>query len=143
MAKSYTYKVLYARMDEAISEEFYLEASWLAYSVLEDRLVSALDETGGAVTKAGNPIRMMGPKIDLLKETLPKNLNLRKAFFGDIFDRLEAWKEDRNDLMHAMADESRLIPDIDALAQSVALRGRDLARDYSSACRRLKKFNRG
>ena len=67
MAKDYNYKVLISRLGEAIKDEFFLEASWLAYAILEDRLVSALDETGGAVTTTGRPIRMLGPKLGEIK----------------------------------------------------------------------------
>ena len=143
MAKDYNYKVLISRLGEAIKDEFFLEASWLAYAILEDRLVSALDETGGAVTTTGRPIRMLGPKLGEIKARQQSVLNLRKAFFGDMLDRLDAWKDQRNDLMHAMADESKSISEIVQLAQAVALSGRDLVPDFCAACRRLKRFNRG
>ncbi|PCE32690.1 hypothetical protein BZL54_08540 [Burkholderia ubonensis subsp. mesacidophila] len=133
--------MLLSRIDESIKQEFYLEASWLVYAILEDRLVSALDETGGAVTANGKPIRMLGPKLVALEARRQETLNLRKAFFGDMLSKLDAWKEQRNELMHAMADESKEIPEIDAFAARVAISGRELARDFCSACRRLKKFN--
>jgi len=143
VAKDYNYKVLIARMREAISDEFYLEASWIAYAILEDRLVSALDETGGAKKANGAPIMMMGPKVGVLRSTMPSNLHLRAAFLdGKLFDELDSWKDQRNTLMHAMADETLDIPAIDELALEVATEGDRLATEFCAACRRLKNYNR-
>ena len=134
--KNYKYKILVSRIDQAIDEEFFLEATWIAYAILEDRLVSALRESGG-----GPPIRMLGPKLGEVQSRAQNSINMRKAFFGDMLDRLDAWKDKRNDLMHALADERLDIPTIDQSTQSVAIEGRELARELAAACKRYKKFN--
>ena len=134
--KDYKYSTLLKRIDEALEHSFYLEAAWIAYAVLEDRLVSALRESGSSP-----PIKMLGPKIVEIKRQMLDTPNLRKAFFGDMIDRLTAWKDLRNDLMHTMAGETKSIAEIDALAKDVAIMGRELARDFCAACRRFKKSN--
>jgi len=126
----------FTQIDRAIESEFYLEATWIAYAILEDRLVSALKESGG-----GPPIRMLGPKLGEIKSRQTTSLNMRKAFFGDMLDRLGSWKDRRNDLMHALADERIDVQAIDVEAKSVALEGKELAREFSAACRRFKKLN--
>ncbi|MBV1788344.1 hypothetical protein KQ940_09775 [Marinobacterium sp. D7] len=137
MADKYNkYRELISRIDLAIEGGFYLEATWIAYSILEDRLVSALKESGG-----GPPIRMLGPKIGEIKYRHTNSLKMRQAFFGDMIQRLSNWKDKRNDLMHALADERLDVPSIDAESKSVALEGRGLAREFSAACKRFKKLN--
>ncbi len=73
------------------------------------------------MTPKGKPIRMMGPKLKELRDTIPRNLKLKAAFIGGkLFDELEAWKEKRNVLMHAMVNETMDIPATDALAEDGA-----------------------
>jgi hypothetical protein len=118
----------------------YLEASWYAYAVLEDRLLSLLRSSGGIGENgggaSGKPIRMMGPKLKELARRAKKD-QLLKANFE--YHMLHAWKEARNGLMHAMGDATMAIEDIDIAAKSLAEVGADLVRHYASACRRLKK----
>jgi len=142
--KDYKYKTLLSRIDDAMKDKFYLEATWIVYAILEDRLVSALNESGGAVDKKGKAIRMLGNKLVELKvrHKEKKSVNLRKAFYGDMFDRLGTWKDMRNELMHAMADETKGVVELDEMAFEAANIGRDLAREFCAACRRYKKLNR-
>ncbi|MFJ2527489.1 hypothetical protein [Pseudomonas helmanticensis] len=135
--KSYKYSELLARMDEAIKEEYFLEANWIAYSILEDRLTSILKESGGGHEK----IRMLGPKLIEIKARSIDNLNMRKAFFGDMFIKVELWKNKRNELMHAMADESKTTAQIDTDSMTLAIEGNEITRTLCAACRRFKKFN--
>lgn len=140
MAKHALYKKFLSRLDDAFSSEMYLEASWYAYAVLEDRLVSMLENSGGVGEKqggsSGKPIRMMGPKLKELSRRAKKD-NLLNANFE--YQNLNTWKESRNNLMHAMGDATMSIEDIDAAARKLAEEGRELIRVYAAACRRLKK----
>ena len=40
------YEMLIDRLDKAITAEFYLEATWISYGILEDRIESVLDLCG-------------------------------------------------------------------------------------------------
>jgi len=140
VAKYGLYKTFMSRMDKAFQSEMYLEASWYAYAILEDRLVSLLKNSGGIGEKKGNangkPIRMMGPKLKELTRRAKKDPLLKANFEHD---RLNTWKESRNNLMHAMGDATMAIEDIDLDAKKLAEEGRRLIREYAAACRRLKK----
>ena len=95
-----------------------------------------LRSTGGeGVGGPGKPIRMMGPKLKELKHRA-KSDELLKVNFEH--DRLNTWKEARNNLMHAMADAAMSIEQIDAQAEQLSLEGEELVRVFSAACRRLK-----
>jgi hypothetical protein len=127
-------------MDITYDSSMYLEASWYAYAVLEDRLVSLLKNSGGIGEKnggaGGKPIRMMGPKLKELTRRAKKDKLLKENFEHD---KLNDWKESRNNLMHAMGDATLTISDIDIAAKQLAKDGRELVREYASAARRLKK----
>lgn len=140
MPKQVLYKTFMSRMNAAYESSMYLEATWYAYAVLEDRLVSLLRNSGGVGENdggaSGKPIRMMGPKLRALSHRAKKDKLLKDNFEHD---KLNEWKESRNNLMHAMGDATMPIADIDATARKLAEDGQTLVREYASACRRMKK----
>lgn len=124
-------------MDEAIEHEFYLEASWITYAILEDRLLSILKESGGGHDK----IKMLGPKLGEVNKRMLNTLNMRKAFYGELLPDLDRWKDKRNMLMHTMASEAKTAAELDDDSKQLAMEGRRIARELCAACRRYKKFN--
>jgi len=140
MVKHAHYKTFISRMKSAYEAGMYLEASWYVYAVLEDRLISLLRSSGGVGENGGGakgkPIKMMGPKLKELTRRAKKDRLLKENFEHD---RLNAWKESRNNLMHAMADGTMPVSDIDAAAKRLAEDGQVLVREYAAACMRLKK----
>lgn len=137
MSKQALYEAFITRLETAIADTKYFEASWYAYAVLEDRLMSMMRNSGGAGRGGGGkPIHMMGPKLTELTFRA-KTDPLLKANFE--FTRLKKWTNERNNLMHAMADSSMALAEIDAGAKALAEEGAALVREYSAACRRLKR----
>lgn len=136
--KTKLYEQLLQRMDLAVEAGRDVEAAWYAYAVLEDRLRSMLRQSGGEGEKKGKgkPIRTLGAKLGELNKRCAKD-SLLKASFEYV--RLNKWKGDRNDLVHAMADGRHTIEDIDRLAADLANEGISLARLYAAEARRLKK----
>ncbi|WP_386349173.1 hypothetical protein [Xanthomonas campestris] len=139
MPKEALYRTFMTRMQLAYQSSMYLEASWYIYAVLEDRLVSLLRNSGGVGENAGGtsgkPIRMMGPKLKELSRRSKKDELLEANFEHD---KLNEWKESRNNLMHAMGDATMPLNEIDASAKKLAEDGQNLVREYAAACRRLK-----
>ena len=125
------------RMNNAIEKRFYLEASWYAYALLEDRLVSMLKQSGGVGKNGSNtPIKMLGPKLGELKS----RANTDKLLLENLpATKIHDWKEERNDLMHAMAEGTMTQAEIDKKAYLLALQGRELVKEVSAAAMRLKK----
>jgi hypothetical protein len=119
------------RLDDALAGRHYFEASWYAYALLEDRLISLLKSA-----RSTQSVHMMGPKIGALNRLAQSDAVLAANYERT---RLSAWKDDRNNLMHAMAEGSMSIEDIDAKAAALAAEGRELVRLYSAAARRTKK----
>ena len=136
MGKRSLYENFIERIDRHVASGNFFEASWYVYAVLEDRLISMLQNSGGSTQSNGNPIRMLGPKLSILKTRAASDALLDANFPHDaIFD----WKERRNDLMHAMAEGSMDIDQIDEAAKSLANEGQELVRTVSAGAMRLKK----
>lgn len=132
------YEHLIDHLDKAHELGFHFEAAWLEYVIIEDRLSSAIRIIGGT------PPLMLGKKIGALEDALPDHRPLRQAFFGDLLDRIDAWKGNsgdrgRNYLMHQMADEAMPPEELHALCADLSERGAVLVRDVCSAVARLKK----
>lgn len=119
--------------------DYHLEASWIAYAILEDRLVAALLCTGGATHKNGNPVKMLGPKIDFLKKRRRKDKLLAANFSTEWLNKLAKWKDSRNKLMHAMANAPVTVAQHDIAAERLARAADPLVYDACRQVRRLKK----
>jgi hypothetical protein len=135
-SKRSLYEDFIGRIDTSIASGHFFEASWYIYAALEDRLISMLQQTGGATFASGKKITMLGPKIGEL-DARQSSDQLLAANFPKA--RIQAWGKRRNDLMHGMADGSLAIEQIDADARSLATDGRALLRDVAAAAMRLKK----
>lgn len=69
-----------------------------------------------------------------------RNDPLLAAYFNDpLMDRIHQWKEDRNDLTHAMADGTKSMGEVDKAAYLLGTSAAKLVNEVCSAARRLKK----
>ncbi|MFQ2227218.1 hypothetical protein ACK32Z_09970 [Aeromonas hydrophila] len=136
------YNELIDRMNTAYEDKYYLESSWFAYTVLEDRLLSALRQSGGPNYKNNRPIRMLGKKMQEITQRKKKDQLLSAYFTDALMDRIHKWKEERNDLTHAMADGSKTMTEVDKAAYLLSSNAKKLVKDVSNAAQLLKK-NRG
>jgi hypothetical protein len=133
------YTALLKKMEAAMKAGFYLEASWIAYAILEDRLVAAMLCTGGATQRNGKRVAMLGPKINFLKKRRRRDKLLGANFSTDWLNKLARWKDRRNTLMHAMANATVSVGRIELAAKRLALAADTLVYDACRQTRRLKK----
>lgn len=144
MNKRKLFEVFLDRMAMAEAAAMPFEATWYAYAILEDRLVSMLRNSGGENYLNGKPIKMMGPKIEQLRQRASSDTLLAANFpEHDVDDvdqtELGKWKLLRNELMHAMASGALSLDEIDDKVSEVSKGGAKLAREYAAAAARLKK----
>lgn len=140
MSKQELYKTFIQRMEAALDAGYHLEASWYAYAILEDRLISMLRNTGGVPLVSsgrnkGKPIQMLGRKLAELQKRSKTTAILQQIEFASI----QNWANQRNDLMHAMAEGSKPLKAVDKEAFLLAQTGVTVVRDCASAARRVKK----
>ena len=147
MAKRELYKVLIERMEAAHATNNLLGAAWYAYAILEDRLVSLLRNSGGLNDKNGQPLRlMMGPKFKELKRRVnakSQNKHVDPLLRINVeLTTLDKWIDQRNKLMHGIAEGELTIEEIDTMIAYVAGTGIDLVRDFARAAARVKKHRK-
>ena len=133
------YKVLMHKMNEAHDHKFYLESSWFAYSILEDRLVSALRQSGGITYANNREIRMLGNKMKVINERKTTDKLLAAYFDDELMDEIDTWKNERNDLMHALADGTQTIEAILSSAQNQSKKAKTIVKKACTAARLLKR----
>lgn len=134
--KDSIYQKYIGQLEETTKAGYHFEGAWLEYVLLEDRLVSLLENSGGVP----NGIRMMGPKIGELKSRSINDSNLRGHLSPEnLLDRLDNWKDQRNLLMHSMADGSLSVDEIESKIKTLAESGSLLVRQFASAARRVKR----
>jgi hypothetical protein len=110
ISKFKSYQQLLNRLEEAIDSGFFLEASWIAYAVIEDRICSALSKTAGGLPKDknGNSCQMLGAKLKVLEKRMDEDPILCACLEkDDLLKRATHWKDQRNPLMHSMASEAK------------------------------------
>jgi hypothetical protein len=142
--KDKLYQAFIERMDAAREAGYHFEACWYASALLEDRLVSMLESTGGVPLfkngkNKGQPIRMLGPKLaELLKRANTNMVLKQNVELSAIHD----WVQQRNELMHRMAEGTKPLGAIESDANALAQVGAQAVRRAASAARRLKKHRR-
>lgn len=131
------YENFFERMSAAKAAGFNLEASWYCYAIIEDRLTSLLRSSGGVGQNvSARPIRMLGPKLKELKQRANNNALLKSLLPSQ---EIHDWKEERNDLMHAMAGGSLTIEEIDKRAYLLITNGEQLVKQLAASAMRMKK----
>lgn len=84
------YEALLGRMEQAHADKHYFEASWYAYAVLEDRLRSALRQSGGDTYPNHRPIKNLGKKIQIIRDRKQSDAVLAAMFDDALMDRIHA-----------------------------------------------------
>ncbi len=135
MQKYYNYKEQMCRLKKAINSEFYLEAISIEYAIVEDRITSALKHA-----EKFNPDKhnTLNKKLNRLKEMQrAKNGKplLRKYIAEELLSSIDAWKFQRNTLIHALLNQSLHTEDL----RAEALQGLEIVKTLNS---KVSSWNR-
>lgn len=109
------YRVQSRRLTSALRSGFYLEAVFIEYAIIEDRLESALTHAG-----AFNPNRQRTITSKLTKlEKLCENRKgvARRYFSAELLAAIRAWKDRRNPLVHVLMKQRATTADFEAVAR--------------------------
>ena len=129
--KETLYQHLFTKMNNANKNSFYFETIWIAYSMIEDRINSVLNKTGG------NRDRMISKKMELLEKR--KNVFVKAQFPKEFIRKISQWVDRRNKLSHEMANANKPIEYLDKKAALLALEAPGLVNEISGAVTRVKK----
>jgi len=97
------YKEQFARLNKSLKYEFYLEAIFIAYAILEDRCESVLRYEGNEVKAKDGGFVSIEKKLNKISTIARKKKSLPNKYFSDEFiDGIYQWKDKRNELIHAL-----------------------------------------
>ena len=114
------------RLKSALHNGFFLEAIFIEYAIIEDRLESALTHAG-----AFNPNvqRTITSKLTKLEKLCENKRGLARRYFSvELLAAIRAWKDRRNPLVHELMKQRATMEDFEA----VALEGQALVKTLKS-----------
>ena len=137
--KYLNYKEQFKRLNRAISNGFNLEAMFIAYSIMEDRSESVLKHAG-KYDRYIEKLKGRNPSIDSKIKEIQKCRSNRKYlmyryFADDLLDKILAWKEERNRMVHALLKQELTSEEL----ENLALQGKEYARQF---CNRATNYRR-
>ncbi len=135
LQKYANYKEQMGRLKRAMEQRFYLEAVFIEYAIMEDRLESALRHSGKWDPKPGRFVSIETKIKKLAKAAEEKKNPAHKYFAPELTDALLNWKEQRNRMIHALMAQKLHTEDLLTLAED----GRTLIKTLSS---KTKSYNR-
>ena len=129
--KGKRFEMLISRADLALKLEFYLEASWILYSLLEERLKSLSISKLKLTMNRENFCEC----LESLALERKKNIIIEENLSEELLIKLNNWRLERNKIMHDLAKE-----DIDYNKVVImAKEGRVLFADLTKALIKIKK----
>lgn len=109
------YREQMRRPSSALRSGFYLEAIFIEYAIIEDRLESAL-----AHADAFNPSKQKAINAKLNKiEKLCENRSglARKYFSPELIESMRSWKDRRNPLIHELMKQNPKTSELEGFAR--------------------------
>ena len=144
------YEFLVQRADKSLAAGFYVEATAIIYSLLEERTYSLMK-------KLGLPYKEKNHKLfhciefinDAIQDhTIPyapsvtvvdiHKLLKSELIESDLLKKINAWRSERNDIMHDLAKQNINYESL----QSIAENGVSLFRSYTAFIMRFKKLTK-
>ena len=112
------YKEQFDRLNKALKNEFYLEAIFIEYAILEDRTESVLRHADlWEAYMKGKKMANIGTKLTFIKnKAAVKSCTLHPYFNDDLMELLRNWKNKRNPLIHDLLNQKLGDSDLKDLA---------------------------
>ena len=139
MQKHENYREQFVRLKRALASEFYLEAIFIEYTIIEDRTESILRHAGkweAYLKKRGRYQATLDSKIAYIQDFVREKKAFAHRYFSDsLLEEILVWKEDRNRLIHALLKQTLTTEEISAIAHT----GERLTKEIRT---RATNFNR-
>ena len=141
MKKYHNYKALFPRLGRAVEQEFYLEAIFIAYAIVEDRTESILRHLGkweAYAQKCAEEEKCptISGKVSRIRKEAKKASSPAHAHFSDdLLSRFMVWKDVRNKKIHELMTQPFSTEELKELAET----GKELARTFSNRTEALKR----
>lgn len=140
------YKTQFQRLTKALLNDFNLEAIFIEYAIMEDRTESILrhaDQWEAYLKSRGKQKPSIESKIKYIQKCAEnKKAVLHRYFADDLLDKMLAWKNERNRLIHALLKQKLEHGEIKALAEQgyeLVTELRNRAGNFNRAIERQRK----
>lgn len=121
--KNLKYRTLHEALTKALNSEFYYEAIFIEFAIMEDRTDSILKHANVTID---NPT--LNNKIKFIKFNRAfKDKYIKKHLSYELLDKVKEWKNKRNDLIHDLVT----IPYSNEDIKNIALDGKEIVKKLS------------
>ena len=132
------YKSMNENLSKAMRSGFYYQAIFIEYAILEDRCSSVLKYAGVKYQdKEGKDIKISTKLRKIADNPAFHVPYVRQRIPLDLIAQLTTWKQDRDQLIHALAK----IPYDHDSVQEIATRGQELVRLFSTRVQSVNRYN--
>lgn len=129
------YKSMNENLAKAMRSEFYYQAIFIEYAIIEDRCSSVLRHAGVKHQDSkGHEIKLSQKLTKMRSNPAFVAPYVRQRITLELLDTITDWKRERDQLIHALAK----IPYDHESVKSVAIRGQELVRIL---CNKVKSVN--
>ncbi len=135
--KNIKYKDLMEKLKNSVKNEFYYEAIFIEYAILEDRTESILRHSNiSTINSNGLPLTLNSKLSKIQKSKFYKYSYVRKHLTINLIDSIYDWKNDRNKLIHDLIKANYSNEEI----KNVALKGYDLIKKINNKSTLINKY---
>ena len=135
--KKEKYSNLMSRLKRATDNEYYYEAIFIEYAILEDRTESLLKHAGKKFQENnGNPFKISKKLNKLKSEKEFQTSYIRKHLTEELIEKIYEWKIQRDKLMHNIINLQYKNDEI----KMVALNGECLVKKFNSKSQLVDKY---
>jgi len=148
MEKYRNYAELFPRLGDAVEKEFYLEAIFIAYAIVEDRTESLLRHLGkweeyAAKCAAEDKTPTISGKVSRIRREAKKVHSPAHPFFSDdLLSQFMVWKNARNKKIHELMTQPFSTAELKELAETGRYLARTISNRTESVKRAIKKAER-
>ena len=130
-----SYKMMKVNLKRAMAAEFYYQAIFIEYAIIEDRTLSAIMHAGIKYKDSRGMELKLSSKLNKLRDH-PRFTGeyVRKRITLEFINEIENWKRDRDGLIHALAR----IPYDHESVKSIAEKGREIVNNLDN---KIKSIN--
>ena len=133
------YRVQMSCLKSALRSHFYLEAIFIEYAIMEDRLEAILRHADKWHPKEGTFVSIDAKAKKVAKLAEEKKNPAHRYFPPELTDGILAWKERRNQLIHALLKQSLRSEDLLEVAEEGERLTKQLCSKATSHRRALEK----
>lgn len=134
------------KINLAIEESRYIEASWLIYSCLENRYFRTVEKvknqciySGGKCKKKNNELALK-TKVNCIQRLSENGCEcFNKSFVNDLFTKTKSWIKKRNDLMHNLL-KLDYYENMDDEFKNICIEGFKILNDTYDSCTKFRKI---